>query len=252
MATPLPQEARLALKEILGLDVETYDDIKGFDGAYKDTVDVIIECYFPTPVAPSEPPAETLMEVPVEAEAPMVPRYSMAELAAMGFYDVLGVGPGASARAITVSFNKLALIYHPDKGGDAKTFRYIQFIKTILLDPTKRRDYDAYGKKPFVEDSTFFLNLPSPLGITRPCSGGIDKKHSPGYRVRGRRGGHRRAPRGASATHCEVLHREASAASWHTDHRGRWHASLCAPRVGHGALRAARSRGCLPRVLPGT
>ncbi|MDO8932755.1 MAG: J domain-containing protein [Rhodocyclaceae bacterium] len=64
------------------------------------------------------------------------------------YYEVLGVGRDADAKAIKDAFRKLALKYHPDrnKAPDAEErFKEIAAAYAILSDPKKRAEYDARG-----------------------------------------------------------------------------------------------------------
>ena len=64
------------------------------------------------------------------------------------YYKILGVGKNASADEIKKAYRKLALKYHPDRGGDAETekkFKEINQAYQILSDPKKRSQYDQFG-----------------------------------------------------------------------------------------------------------
>lgn len=60
-------------------------------------------------------------------------------------YNILEVDPNADPSQIKKSYRKLALLHHPDKGGDAEKFKKIQGAYDILKDPEKRKIYDQYG-----------------------------------------------------------------------------------------------------------
>lgn len=64
------------------------------------------------------------------------------------YYEVLGLGRDADAKAIKDAFRALALKHHPDRdktpGAEAR-FKEIAEAYAILSDPKKRSDYDARG-----------------------------------------------------------------------------------------------------------
>lgn len=62
--------------------------------------------------------------------------------AAKTFYDVLGVSKDASDDDIKKAFRKLAVKYHPDRGGDEQKFKEISEAYDTLSNPEKRREYD--------------------------------------------------------------------------------------------------------------
>jgi molecular chaperone DnaJ len=62
------------------------------------------------------------------------------------YYEVLGVGKGASADEIKKAFRRLAIQHHPDKeGGDEAKFKEINEAYEVLKDPSKRQRYDQFG-----------------------------------------------------------------------------------------------------------
>jgi molecular chaperone DnaJ len=62
------------------------------------------------------------------------------------YYEVLGIGKGASADEIKKAFRKLAVQHHPDKaGGDEAKFKEINEAYEVLKDTTKRQRYDQFG-----------------------------------------------------------------------------------------------------------
>ena len=58
------------------------------------------------------------------------------------FYDVLGVERNASDEEIKKAFRKLAVKYHPDRGGDEAKFKEISEAYETLSNPEKRKQYD--------------------------------------------------------------------------------------------------------------
>ena len=80
---------------------------------------------------------------------------TLADMSELGFYELLGCGPGDDKRTISRRFKALAKIYHPDKGGGAEEFKYLRKVYEVLYDDEKRTQYDNEGKgsftKPFNE-----------------------------------------------------------------------------------------------------
>ena len=65
------------------------------------------------------------------------------------YYDILGVGRGASAVEIKKAYRKLTRKYHPDANpGDAEAeakYKEINEANEVLSDPQKRAQYDQFG-----------------------------------------------------------------------------------------------------------
>lgn len=62
-------------------------------------------------------------------------------------YDILGLAATASEDKIKSAFRKAALQHHPDRNDSPEAtarFRVIYNAYSVLADPVKRRDYDAY------------------------------------------------------------------------------------------------------------
>lgn len=62
-------------------------------------------------------------------------------------YEILGVEKNASPDVIRKAYRKLAVKFHPDKGGDPEKFKEIQKAFDILGDERKRDIYDKYGEE---------------------------------------------------------------------------------------------------------
>eukprot|EP01083_Nonionella_stella_P106362 306803_1 len=73
--------------------------------------------------------------------------FSLRELEDGNFYEILSISNKASPKEIKKAYRKLALTVHPDKNKDnpdaAKIFTRVFEIKEILLDETKRKEYDS-------------------------------------------------------------------------------------------------------------
>jgi len=60
----------------------------------------------------------------------------------MNYYEILGVTENASQDDIKKAYKKLAMKYHPDRGGDEKRFKEISQAYETIGDPEKRSNYD--------------------------------------------------------------------------------------------------------------
>lgn len=58
------------------------------------------------------------------------------------YYDILGVSKESSQDEIKKAFRKLALVNHPDKGGDPEKFKEISEAYETLSDIDRREEYD--------------------------------------------------------------------------------------------------------------
>ncbi|MFA7253205.1 MAG: DnaJ domain-containing protein [Patescibacteria group bacterium] len=68
------------------------------------------------------------------------------------YYKILGVSKNASADEIKKAYRKLALQYHPDRGGskeDEVKFKEVNEAYQILSDQQKRQQYDQFGDAAF-------------------------------------------------------------------------------------------------------
>lgn len=62
------------------------------------------------------------------------------------YYEVLGIGKGASDDEIKKAFRKKAIEHHPDKeGGDESQFKEVNEAYEVLKDERKRQRYDQFG-----------------------------------------------------------------------------------------------------------
>jgi curved DNA-binding protein CbpA len=68
-------------------------------------------------------------------------------------YDILGVGRDADDAAIRAAFRSFAKQSHPDSGGDTDAFVLGQKAQDLLLDPLRRKVFDATGYDPELADS---------------------------------------------------------------------------------------------------
>ncbi len=71
------------------------------------------------------------------------------------YYDVLGVGKGASADEIKKAFRKAAVKHHPDKeGGDEVKFKEAAEAYEVLSNAEKKQRYDQFGHAGFGNPSS--------------------------------------------------------------------------------------------------
>lgn len=71
-------------------------------------------------------------------------------------YEILEIAKDAGDEQIKKAYRKLALKYHPDKGGDAKMFQALSLAHSIVSDPEKRKVYDQTGEVDSEEASQDF------------------------------------------------------------------------------------------------
>lgn len=70
------------------------------------------------------------------------------------YYNVLGIGPDASAQEVKRAYHRLAFQYHPDRNRQSeeahKKMEEINEAYGVLSDPIRRREYDlprGYGRR---------------------------------------------------------------------------------------------------------
>jgi DnaJ family protein A protein 2 len=75
------------------------------------------------------------------------PRGPAKEVDTKKFYDVLGLSKEATKDDIKKAYRKLAIVHHPDKGGDTEKFKEISKAYETLSDDSKRKMYDQFGEE---------------------------------------------------------------------------------------------------------
>lgn len=66
-------------------------------------------------------------------------------MAKRDYYEILGVGKGASADEIKKAYRRLAVEHHPDRGGSEAKFKEATEAYEVLKDTDKRKRYDQFG-----------------------------------------------------------------------------------------------------------
>jgi len=102
----------------------------------------------------------------------------LSKIMSRDYYKILGVDKSASGDEVKRAYRKLAMQYHPDRGGgkEAETkFKEVNEAYQILSDPQKRAQYDQFGSRAF--DGTGGFNQ---------SAGGFDYS---GFRNSGQSGG---------------------------------------------------------------
>jgi molecular chaperone DnaJ len=72
------------------------------------------------------------------------------------YYKILELDKSATPEDIKKSYRKLALKYHPDKGGDEDKFKEISEAYSVLSDTDKKSKYDRFGS---VDDNGGGFNM---------------------------------------------------------------------------------------------
>ena len=103
----------------------------------------------------------------------------------MDYYNILGVDKTATQEEIKKAYRKLAIKYHPDKGGDAEKFKEISEAYETLSDKRKREIYDQQLNNPFGNsngnfNSNFNVNdiFSQFFGSANPFSNGFANSNS--------------------------------------------------------------------------
>ncbi|SOV19256.1 HSP40, subfamily A, putative [Plasmodium sp. gorilla clade G2] len=63
------------------------------------------------------------------------------------YYEVLNLKKNCTTDEVKKAYRKLAIIHHPDKGGDPEKFKEISRAYEVLSDEEKRKLYDEYGEE---------------------------------------------------------------------------------------------------------
>jgi preprotein translocase subunit Sec63 len=94
-------------------------------------------------------------------------------------YELLQIGPDASAQDLRQAFRRLSKRYHPDttdlpQGQAEEAFRRLQQAYLTLGDPARRRLYDAelQAQREAITAATPALRPPQPQPVRRALSGG--------------------------------------------------------------------------------
>lgn len=60
-------------------------------------------------------------------------------------YEILEISSTSTINEINKSYRKLALKYHPDRGGDSEVFKALSMVHYILSNENSKKEYDEYG-----------------------------------------------------------------------------------------------------------
>ena len=112
------------------------------------------------------------------------------------YYEVLGVGRGASAEEIKKAYRQMALKHHPDRNPNDKPaeerFKEAAEAYSVLADPEKRSTYDRFGAEGLRGDgfqgfnSTVFEDFEDILGNFFGFNFGFGDRSGAGSRQRAR------------------------------------------------------------------
>lgn len=79
-------------------------------------------------------------------------------MAKRDYYEILGIGKGATEQEIKKAYRQLAKKYHPDVNKDDNAedkFKEVQEAYEVLSDASKRSNYDQYGHAAFDQNAGF-------------------------------------------------------------------------------------------------
>lgn len=98
------------------------------------------------------------------------------------FYKILGVSRNVSIDVIKKAYRKLAVHFHPDKGGDEKQFKLLSEAYAVLSDSTKRQQYDmtydVFQEADFAESSSSITDGLLMPGKMKPFSFSYRQDHN--------------------------------------------------------------------------
>ncbi len=87
----------------------------------------------------------------------------------MNYYNLLEISPNATRAEIKLAYKQMAMIHHPDRGGDVNTFHEISIAYNTLSDSNERKLYDKQLLFDITEllDSEIIFNDKLPLNHNR-------------------------------------------------------------------------------------
>ena len=88
------------------------------------------------------------------------------------YYKILGVNKNESKKEIKKAYHKLAMKYHPDKGGNPEKFKEITTAFETLSDDNKRSNYDKFGESGEGMDMNMSGNM-----FSQMFSGGVQQSN---------------------------------------------------------------------------